>query len=68
MPNQLSRRTLLAALVAAVPSAALAQVVGAPAAPATPPPPPAPMTGPQFGASSHGPEGALPGGWQGQPA
>src|SRR5678815_1301023 len=46
MPTQISRRTLLGALVAAVPSAALAQVVGAPAAPATPPPP-QPMTGPQ---------------------
>jgi hypothetical protein len=47
MPNQLSRRTLLAALVAAIPSGrALAQVVGAPAAPATPPPP-QPITGPQ---------------------
>ena len=49
MPNQLSRRTLLAALVAAVPSAALARVVGA-QAPATPPAPPQPMTGPVFGA------------------
>src|SRR5262245_21657094 len=47
MPNQLSRRTFIAALVAAGPSSALAQTVGAPAAPATPPPPPAPMTGPQ---------------------
>jgi hypothetical protein len=47
MPNQLSRRTFIAALVAAGPSAALAQTVGAPTAPATPPPPPAPMTGPQ---------------------
>ena len=50
MPNQISRRSLLAALVAAVPSAALAQVAGAPAAPATPPAPPQPMTGPVFGA------------------
>lgn len=51
MPNRLSRRTFIAALVAAGPSAALAQVAGAPAqAPATPPPPPAPMTGPVFGA------------------
>src|SRR6476469_1952270 len=48
MPNQLSRRTLLAALASVFPSAALAQVVGAPAAPATPPLQPAPMTGPQL--------------------
>src|SRR5258706_4940653 len=47
MPIQLSRRTFIAALVAAGPTAALAQTVGAPAAPATPPAPPAPMTGPQ---------------------
>jgi gluconolactonase len=45
MPNRISRRTLLAALAAAVPSAALAQAVGGQAAPATPPPP-QPMTGP----------------------
>jgi gluconolactonase len=50
MPNQLSRRTFIAALVAAGPSAALAQAVGAQTAPATPPPPPAPMTGPQLAA------------------
>ena len=49
MPNQLSRRDLLAALVAAVPSAALAKAVGAQTAPATPPPP-APITGPQLAA------------------
>jgi len=47
MPNQISRRTLLAALAAAVPSAALARVAGAQTAPATPPPP-APITGPQI--------------------
>src|SRR5262245_62461524 len=50
MPHQLSRRTFIAALVAAGPSAALAQTVGAPAAPAAPPAPPAPMTGPQLAA------------------
>jgi hypothetical protein len=50
MPNRLSRRTFIAALVAAGPSAALAQTVGAPAAPATPPAPPAPITGPQLAA------------------
>src|SRR5262245_20256597 len=50
MPTQISRRSLLAALVAAVPTAALAQVAGAPAAPATPAAPPQPMTGPVFGA------------------
>src|ERR1051325_4858854 len=49
MPNHLSRRDLLAALVAAVPSAALARVAGAQTAPATPPPP-APITGPQVAA------------------
>ena len=49
MPNQLSRRTLLGALVAAGPAAALARVVSA-QAPATPPAPPRPMTGPVFGA------------------
>ena len=49
MPNQLSRRTLLGALVAAGPAAALARVVGA-QAPATPPAPPQPMKGPVFGA------------------
>jgi gluconolactonase len=50
MPNQLSRRTFIAALVAAGPSAALAQAVGGQAAPAAPPAPPAPITGPQVGA------------------
>jgi gluconolactonase len=50
MSNRLSRRTFIAALVAAGPSAALAQTVGAPAAPATPPAPPAPITGPQLAA------------------
>ena len=50
MPNQLSRRTFIGALVAAVPSAALAQTGAAPAAPVTPPAPPAPMTGPQVAA------------------
>jgi len=49
MPNKISRRTLLGALVAAGPAAALARVVGA-QAPATPPAPPQPMTGPVFGA------------------
>src|SRR5262245_30217472 len=48
MPNKLSRRTFIAALGAAVPSAALAQAVGG-QAPATPPPP-QPITGPQVGA------------------
>src|SRR2546423_13486837 len=47
MPNELSRRTFIAALVAAGPAAVLAQTGGAPAAPATPPAPPAPITGPQ---------------------
>src|SRR5215217_4850922 len=46
MTNQLSRRTFIAALVAAGPTAVLAQTVGAPAAPPTPPPP-QPITGPQ---------------------
>jgi gluconolactonase len=46
MPNELSRRTFIAALVAAGPSAALARAVGAQTAPATPPPP-QPITGPQ---------------------
>jgi gluconolactonase len=50
MPNQLSRRDLLAALVAAVPSAAVARIAGAQTAPATPPPP-APITGPQVAAA-----------------
>jgi len=49
MTKQLSRRTLLGALVAVGPAAALARVVGA-QAPATPPAPPQPMTGPVFGA------------------
>src|SRR3954463_7122353 len=54
MSNQISRRSLLAALVAAVPSAALAKAIGGQAAPATPPatpPPPAPITGPQLAAT-----------------
>jgi gluconolactonase len=46
MPNQISRRTLLGALVAAVPSAALVRIAGAQTAPAAPPPA-APITGPQ---------------------
>src|ERR1041384_7009050 len=50
MPNQLSRRDLLAALVAAVPPAAGAAGAGSQPAPATPPPP-APITGPQVAAA-----------------
>ena len=50
MPNQLSRRTFIAALVAAGPSAALARTVGAQTAPPAAPPPPTPITGPQVGA------------------
>ena len=42
MPTQLSRRTFIAALVAAGPSAALAKTVAAQTAPAAPPAPPAP--------------------------
>ena len=49
MPNEISRRTVLAALVAAGPAAALARVVAAQAPAATPPPPPAPITGPVKG-------------------
>ena len=68
MPNKISRRTLLAALVAAGPSAALARVVGAQTAPATPPPPPAPMTGPQVALPLTDLKAPYPEGWQGQPA